>query len=101
MAINVPHPLGHKWVGAIPQEEMNLRITLGKGSLRPTFKMVEFKAMQPMGGASAQSDGSRIIIYAVLGMLYFARQLASISPVTTNWYELVPYSNPSLSLPPM
>lgn len=48
MAINVPHPLGHKWVGAIPQEEMNLRITLGKGSLRPTFKMVEFKAMQPM-----------------------------------------------------
>lgn len=43
-------------------------MTLGNRSLRLAFRMVEFKATQPTGGALARSDSSEIIISIKLGI---------------------------------
>lgn len=90
------HPFGHNRVRAIPQEHKNLWMTLGKGSLSPIFKMAEFSATRPEGGALARSDGLGITISTELGILCLALQITRRSPVTTDLKEDTPHS----SMPP-
>lgn len=90
MAIKVRYPLGHNWVGAISQKEINFLIILGKETLRPALRIAEFKATHFIGGTSTRSDGSGTTNSTKLGIPYLDLHPTNISLVTIDCMNLPP-----------